>query len=627
MAAGVSVAAEKTFVPDVPTISTGALKQGERGTLKTVLRGTEPTTIPVEVVSVIPQKGEVDNAILIRFLPNSDDRAGGVAHGMSGSPLYVRGKLAGALGSGWDFGDHTLALVTPIDAMCAVFSRDASRGGSGAASVGGSKARKKSALQLASPVSVSGLSPKSAAALGRALGTSLAAAPSASKGELLAGSGTLRAGDSVAALLAWGDIVVAAAGTVTATSKDGRFLAFGHPFLKRGSVAFPAGRAYVHETVRNQSFPFKLFSLLSLVGTVTQDREAGIGGRVGYFAPSISASLVFRDADQGRREERNFRVVPDAFLSAKLLETIYTGLLEDVWGRRGQGTMMVTLRIEGRGVRNGWTREDVFFSDEDVGAVSLKQAVQIMNAFLLQPFEDVMPLGFRLEVEATEDPQLLFIEDVEAPDHAKPGEEIPVTVTLRPWRGKPVTHEFTLTVPESASGVYELIVRGGGVQPLPQLALEGGWKSIDGLNRMLDEIAAMDANNELVVELTGDTMAEVLRKSGDGAKDSRSDRDNKDNKDKKEDRDGKSAKDKDDREKNSRGELRGSHTSPELLPEETEFLSETKERRIREGTLRILRANRYVDGMMRRLVSVEDDLESEDGEPQPEMGGAVNTSL
>ena len=57
----------------------------------------------------------MENVVLIRFLPNADERAGRLAQGMSGSPVYVRGKLIGAVGSGWEFGDHRLALVTPID--------------------------------------------------------------------------------------------------------------------------------------------------------------------------------------------------------------------------------------------------------------------------------------------------------------------------------------------------------------------------------------------------------------------------------------------------------------------------------------------------------------------------------
>ncbi|MBQ9526427.1 MAG: hypothetical protein IJR68_02355 [Fretibacterium sp.] len=129
-----------------------------------------------------------------------------------------------------------------------------------------------------------------------------------------------------------------------------------------------------------------------------------------------------------------------------------------------------------------------------------------------------------------------------------------------------------MKAPEGTSGVCELIVRGGGVHPLPQLAVDGGWKAIDSLERMLQEIAAIDANNELFVELTSDAIAEAIKKAT-----------NKDGKD--------GGKD--------------THEESNLLPEETEYLSQTKERRIREGTLCVYRADRFVDGMMKRLVTVE----------------------
>ena len=581
------------FVPIQPTVPASALRAGNSGYMLTVLRGMEPTRIPIEVVSVLPQnqKGAVKDLILIRMLPlggrrGREAKAPKLARGMSGSPVYVRSarggyRLAGAVGSGWDFSDHTLALVTPIADMCNLFSK-------------GREGRTKADISpstplLSAPIAVSGLSGASATRLGQALGLPLAEAPMGAKGELRVEPGELRPGDSVAAVLAWGDVDVAATGVVTATSKDGRFLAFGHPFLKRGDVGYPAARAYIHDTVQSQSFPFKLASPLSIMGTFTQDREAGVGGRAGFFAPSISAALVFKDRDKGSRDERRFRVVSDTFLSAKLLEAIYAGLLEDAWGRKGQGTMTVTLRIEGRGVPNGWTRSDVFFSDEDVGIMALRQASQIMNSFLTQPFADGMPMGFRLDVEASEEPRALLIEDVEAPTEAHPGEEMTVKITLRQWRGRTFTRDFTLKVPEGASGVCELIVRGGGVQPMPQLALDGGWKSIDSLDRLLTEIAALDANNELFIELHTDSIAEALRKGKEKAKAVKTQHDLRGSK-----------------ESEGKGEKKNEKKSASegLLAEEKEYLSETKERRISEGNLKIFRADRFVDGMMKRLITI-----------------------
>jgi hypothetical protein len=392
------------------------------------------------------------------------------------------------------------------------------------------------------------------------------AVPYGSGGELPLEKRGFSPGEAIAVFLVWGDVEMSATGTVTATSREGQFVAFGHSFLERGAVNFPVGRAYVHETVYSRMFPFKIASPVSLVGTATQDRAAGVGGRMGYFTPSVTAILAFTDADAPNASAhitKSFRIVPDAFLGAKLLEGIYSGLLDDQWGRKGQGTATVTLRVEGRGLTQGWTRTNIFFSDSEIGSAAVRESAAVMETLLLQPFREIYPIGFRLDVSVTQEPKVLIIEDVVVSSDADPGETLGVEVTLRPWRRAPVKKHFEVTVPKEATGTCELIVRGGGTNSLSQLAIDGGWKSIDSFERMLAEIEAMDANNELIVELQHDQTSE------------------------------KSAKDK--------------KSAAELLPEEKEFLSETKTRRIKEGTLRISRSEYVVEGMMKRLINVNED--------------------
>jgi hypothetical protein len=342
-------------------------------------------------------------------------------------------------------------------------------------------------------------------------------------------------------------------------------VAFGHPFLERGAVNFPVARARVHETVFSYAFPFKIASPVSLAGTITQDRPAGVGGRMGYFTPAVAAALVFRDADfpAGTRVVKNFRVVPDPFLGAKLLGSVYEGLIDDQWGRTGQGTATVTLRAEGRGLPQGWTRTNVFFSESDVASAAVRESASIIEMFLQQPFQEVFPVGFRLDVSVTQEPKVLIIEDVVVSSDAAPGDALEVEVTLRPWRRAPIKKNFEVLVPKDASGSCELVVRGGGTNPLAQLALEGGWKSIDGLGRLLTEIGAADANNELIVELLHDRMSAALSKDG-------------------------------------------KKPVAELLPEEKEFLSETKARRMKEGTLRVSRSEYAVEGLMKRLINLSE---------------------
>ena len=544
------------FVPSQPIIPISELKPGMTGHILTVMKGTKPSKIPVKIMGVMPQKPDKQyaNLVLVKLLGGQK-----LAEGMSGSPVYIQGRLAGAIRSGWKYTDHTLGAMMPIEYMCKI-------------------PEDIHAPQLASinSITVSGLSVNTPAMaeLSRKLGVAFTQGVNAGSGTMTEGAGTLSPGDSVAVLLVWGDIELAAFGAVTATDNHGRFLAFGHDFVKRGNSAYPSAGAYVYDVVDSTLFPFKLATTLGINGTITQDREAGIAGRLGYYAPSVSGELEFSDLDRKTKDKYKFRTIMDEFATDEIIEGVCKGLAEELWGRKGQGTMSVNLRIDGKNLPNGWTRKDIFYSEDNIIDEAFKQLKLIVSAYLTQPFNDTMPVGFKVSVEATQNPRVLLIEDVEAPEDAKPGEEIEVSVKLRGWRTEPVTRKFKLTIPEDASGVVELIVRGGGTQSFGQAGVEGGWKSITSLERMLSEFKAADANNQLILELNADRTGDLMRKIKNARKK------------------GAKSKGKEDRE-------------PDLLPEEEEYLSETKERRIKEGTLRIYSSDYYVDGLMRRVIHTE----------------------
>ena len=533
----ISTAYAENFVPAQPIINISEIKSGMQGYILTVLKGTEPSKLPVKVVSILPQKPgtNINYTILIKFTGKNK-----LSQGMSGSPLYINGKLAGAVRSGWENSDQTLALVTPINSMQAVFNRNEIK---------------------TSLLTLSGMNQNSISRLSKALGVNIA------QGISMPNQGIqnyfFKPGDAVAVMLVWGDVELSAAGTVTATSKDGKFLAFGHEFLNRGNILYPSARAYIHETIDSNSFPFKLASPLYINGTVTQDREAGIGGQAGIFAPSFSASFKFKNLDTNRENNYKFRVAADEFITAKLFEGILTGLSNEAWGRKGQGTALITLKIDGKNIPKGWTRTDIFYSNEDVFEEAFKDTVEIINTYLTQPFSDTITAGFSVNVEASETPKILRIEDIKTVEKAKPGEEIEVKVKLRAWREEPFERTFKLKIPENASGTAQILVRGGGADPMPQIALNEGLKTIDSVERLLTEFKAADANNELILELDTDTLTEVIKKASS---------------------------------KKS--------SNINTIPEEEEFLSQTKERRIKEGTLKIFRSEYFIDGMMKRIIHV-----------------------
>ena len=532
----------QAFTPEQPIMKLNQVRPGMTGRALTVLRGITPEKIPVKIISIIP-KTPNHNEILIKFLGGYK-----LAKGMSGSPVYIRGRIAGAVRSGWEDSDQTLAAVTPIEEMCAILDDNLNHDKN----------------FLAGDLILSGMSKNFLLEkFADSLGLNLTQGISRASHNINIDNSRLKPGDSVSVLLAWGDVDLSASGTITATSKTGEFIAFGHSFLKRGGANYPAAKTFIHETVNSSSFPFKLTTPLSINGTITHDKESGIAGRFNYFGHSIGCELVFNNLDTGESSNYKFRVIADEFLTPSLLNGLFTGLTEEAWGRKGQGTMLINLRIDSKNVNNGWTRQDIFFSGENVLAKAFEQPVKIIDAFMTQPFINIMPAGFRITVNATQYPRALIIEDVDAPKSARPGDDVAILVTLREWRKDTFRRKFILRIPESASGVCEVVVRGGNTQPMSQLAVESGYKSINSLARMLDELKAIDSNNELFIELNTDKLGESLRSA-----------------------------------------LSGKNNS-DFLPEEQEYLSETKSRRIKEGTLKILSSEYFIDGMMKRIIHVE----------------------
>ena len=520
------------FTPEVQTIRIEQIKPGMTGYALTVLHGQAISRIPVEVVSIIQRKGNPSNLIIIRI------KNGIAAAGMSGSPVYFENKLAGAIGYGFFNADHKLVMVTPIEEMFSIFSWPDKR-----------ITIPNYNLQLNAPISISGVGNNAASSISEILGRKVELSGGAYDGFMeIDENAKLKPGEAIMAFIAWGDVTVGATGTLTATSKDGKFLAFAHPFLELGAVNFPIARTRIDLIVENKEFPFKVGTPESFVGTITQDRQQGVGGYLGYFTPSISASLKFKNNDLGHVFRKGFNIVNVPFITHKLIAVIFSGLIRELWGRNGEGTLITNFSVSGGSIRKAWRRNNLFFSTSNAAEACNNEISLITELFLLNAFEEIFPVGFNLEVEVTQDPRILYIEEIVCDSPVvEPGGTIEIQVKLRPWRKNQLVRSFDLKIPEDASGPCEIIVRGGSSDPTPPTAIIEGWKSVDSFERMLTELDAIETNNELIVEL------------------------------------------------NTRPKQEQSNP-------QSEYLSEIRERRLKEGNMRIFRSDYFVEGLMRKQV-------------------------
>lgn len=334
------------FIPETPMMKIGEVRPGMRGEAHTVIKGQAVVTFPVTVVSVLPRKGIPKHLILIRAEGPIIEKTGGIAAGMSGSPVFINGKIVGAIGYGWNFSDHRLGLVTPLEDMIAVFdwkdvkpafykpplpepstvSPDVSSSDISSGDIPSADAEPLVTLFA------DGMSQRAIAGLSSAFNGKILAMGSG-MAENLPPVETVRKmnpGEAVGVMLAWGDVSLGATGTLTAVSKDGRFLAFAHPFINNGAVAYPLTRAWVHDVVPSIESPFKLGTPMSIIGTVTQDRPQAIGGKLNVYPPSFDFTVNLDDVDNKKKIRKRFHVAAAPFLLSKLAPDALTGLLDDL---------------------------------------------------------------------------------------------------------------------------------------------------------------------------------------------------------------------------------------------------------------------------------------------------------
>ncbi|EHM09843.1 SpoIVB peptidase S55 [Thermanaerovibrio velox DSM 12556] len=559
-----------------------SLKPHMRGTALTVFQGGKIEQFPVEILGVIAQRSAPNRLVLIKAVGDRVMKAGGVAAGMSGSPVYIDGKLLGAIGFGWKFGDHSMALVTPVEEMLKIppmegadvkskgphdglgqTPKDASDHVVSQDQVGQDAASGAVSQDqgLSSPLLIGGVSPR----YGRLIGERLSSRVSApGGGEIVAsGSSVLSPGASIGVALVVGDVSVGTLGTVTAVDKD-KFLAFGHPFMGRGSVKFFATEASVVGVIPSLETPFKLGTLGGVIGTVLQDRAQGLYGRIGMMPQGNDYEIRFHDLDSGKEAVRRFKAVVDPFVSSLVVPPAVAGCVEDLWGRTGQGTGEVKITVEGRGMPEGWNRTNFFLSDSDLPEKIFQEFSMIHSMLPLNPFLPLEPLSFRLDVKVTQTPKVLYIEKVQVPKDRtfSPGEMIGVDVWLRPWRSKVEKRTFSVKIPADARGDVEVLVRGGGVGEMEQESIKEGRRSIESFEGLLRELSAAEASNEIIVEV-------LCRRSKDRERE-----------------------------------------------DSTKLLSEIKEQRVKEGSLKVLKTNYYVEGLLRVPLKMTAEGDKERGEEE-----------
>jgi len=516
------------------------IQPGMPGVCRTVFSGYQPEEFPVEVVEILRDFSPNRNLILIR-LKGQKAEFTGVAAGMSGSPVYLEGKLAGALSYSLGvFVKEPLAGVTPISEMFEIFDREATRDRELAAfsaqddnkflemAMGveevkwenfiPSRLYQRSAQTSGSfqpillPISFGGFQSalvERASELLRpagfiAVGGSSVANDKASADDLVPGS-------AIGAVLMTGDADIQAIGTVTFRDKD-RVLAFGHPFFNSGPVEMPISLAKILTIVPSELSAFKIGASSVLVGALRQDRGTGIYGTVGDIPELVPLKLAYTD-EAGKKTEFEFEFSDDRSLTA-LMPLIVRFVLVNALESARLATGENSLRLDGevRFQEGGKIKLDNFYPGmmqlNEFGAIngifqSSGEVAAVLGAVMANNFQPVQITDVDLHFSSMPGRRTATIEQVWVDRSVvEAGDTVSVYARVKPYWGAEIVVKQNLPIPANTSGSYLSVVVSGG----PQLTMleqrtQPGRFAVHSFNQLTKLLNARRPNDLLYFQL------------------------------------------------------------------------------------------------------------------------------
>lgn len=433
---------------------------GDRGYGVTAVAGNGLGRFDVEVLGVQHGAGNGFPLVLVRASGALIEAAGGVAAGMSGSPVYIfteRGEaLLGAIGYVFADSDHSVALVTPIGAM---------RSAAGASTFTLSHETYGQAVPVATPLLMAGASERTVALLGELFtGSALSLLPMGSGSAASDAPDTgfeLAPGSAIGVALISGDVQMSAIGTVT-TLEDGRILAFGHPLLGLGDAALPFTPAYVTAIVPSRRVPFKLANVGSRVlGAIDQDRPTAIAGEVGLAPHSVNVTLSLRGVPGD--PTHTFEVAADERLYPVLVATATLQLLDRALSATTPGYAELAWELLlANGDKVNVLEQVNHEADIAYGAALMAGSLLALLAGNEFRAADVTSVNISVHLRARQ--QVATLEEAILESEAvAAGEAAHVHLRLQPYREQAVVRTVTVALPDDVEGAVTLLIRGGSV--------------------------------------------------------------------------------------------------------------------------------------------------------------------
>ncbi|PJB55642.1 MAG: hypothetical protein CO097_07495, partial [Candidatus Infernicultor aquiphilus] len=492
------------------------IKPDMKGIGKTVFHGTKIDTFQVDIIDIVKGESGITNFILAYLSGDKIEESGGISEGMSGSPVYINGRLIGAISYAWEMSEHNLCLITPIQEMLRMLNLPYNYN-----QVTSPVYQIKNSLQdeitfypIISPVIISGIKGRSLERLSNSIkkfniipiqGVMVNETDQVElQGVGERSSNEIEAGSAIGIQLTRGDVNIISIGTVT-YREGNKILALGHPFLKKGEVSYLLSAVYIYHSLPNLIMPFKLGSPLNLVGKVVQDREAGILAILNSYPPVIPLKIQVTNIDSGLSYQMGIQMVNNYDLLEPLISNITVQAVDNALDRIGAGTAQVEIKIKGKEEGEELYRENMFYSSDDIATKVVTEIPEIIDIILNNYLKPVDLTAININIKIDSKKKIGKLEEVILEGSSfKPGDLIKARIKIRPFREELIEKMLTIQLSSHlSSGEATLIVRGGDLdnQPEEQLYNDSNKKAYKSIEEIFKDISDKPKGNQIMGEI------------------------------------------------------------------------------------------------------------------------------
>ena len=465
---------------------------GMKGVGKTVFQGAKVEDFQVEILGILPNTSPKESLILGRLSGGPLEHTG-VMQGMSGSPVYIDGKLIGAVALAFPYAKDPIAGIRPIEEMLKVDSAPTAPTSGLTPSVASLFGKSVNAffpkpavprevagfgdtrmVEVATPLALGGFTANTVAqftpeirklGLEPRQGISAGGAP----GDVMGDPSKLQPGSMISVELMSGDMSVGADGTLTCIDGN-KVYAFGHRFLDVGPADLPFTRSEVLALLANVNTSFKISSAHELMGIISQDRETAIAGSLGKRAALIPVDIDVVQ-DNKKIQTYHMKMVNDRYLSPILFQMAVFSAIDATERAQGVSTIAVRGAIQFANRKDQIQLRNIYASDGG-SATMVSNATAIPLAYLMQTGFDALKVNkISLRLESSDSRKELTIGQVSlSRKEVRPGDTLELMTQLEGENGVELTRSLKYTIPPGTSpGTLYFTVADGAQTGLAEL--------------------------------------------------------------------------------------------------------------------------------------------------------------